>query len=368
MLLEFIHWLLILGCSLYCILIFLIVHYWDGLQFSDIAEKDDQHRKMSVVLAIHNEAKNLKNWFESFRNAKNTIQGVEVILSDDHSSDGSVPLSHQFLSDRDQLISSNKTDNRGKKHAIDRAVNAAEGDIVVVTDADCLMPDHWLDQFNHILAREDITLCCGPVFIDQCTHTIHWLQHYDLLATMMVSQVAMHKGWFMSCSAANMGYKKSFYLKSKPYQDNFDILSGDDIFLLEAVARDPEAKAVFLKHAHFFVRTRPKDSWSGLFRQRIRWAGKTKHYKQLNLKVFWIFLFSILLLFSISPFTFFIGVSKYLLFTIWAIKLFVDYWSIQKMIRFYRQSFNHLSFFACFVIYPYFTVTIAILSLFKRSK
>ncbi|MFC1763193.1 glycosyltransferase family 2 protein [Planctomycetota bacterium] len=87
--------------------------------------------KLTVVIPIHNEV-------ETIRTVVERVQAValdkEIILVDDGSTDGSDKVVEELAADGFQTI--HHPTNRGKGAAVRSGFDAAEGDIVVVQDAD----------------------------------------------------------------------------------------------------------------------------------------------------------------------------------------------------------------------------------------
>ena len=81
--------------------------------------------------------------FQALQNQTYPTELFEVIVVDDHSTDGTAAIVQQFPSVK--LIQLKEDNiNSYKKKAIETGIAAATGDLIVTTDADCLPGNNWL--------------------------------------------------------------------------------------------------------------------------------------------------------------------------------------------------------------------------------
>ena len=79
-------------------------------------------------------------------------------------------------------------------------------------------------------------------------------------------------------NGANLAISRSVFIDLDGFVGNTHQASGDDIFLLQKAVKSPQAKIAFVFDKKATVQTPPVSSWSELFWQRLRWAGKTSGY------------------------------------------------------------------------------------------
>ena len=109
-------------------------------------------KKISVLIAARNEAKNIERLLQSLYNQSYKKEDFEVVLVDDHS--------HPDLKIR--LL---KAEGNGKKQAISQALHAAENEIIMVTDADCELPVKWIEKMLAYYEKKDLKMLLGPVLL-----------------------------------------------------------------------------------------------------------------------------------------------------------------------------------------------------------
>jgi biofilm PGA synthesis N-glycosyltransferase PgaC len=86
---------------------------------------------ISVVIAAHNETKNLPGKLQNLRQAEYPLEKMEIVVSSDGSSDGTL----EFLRNSPEIKSVFSEVRQGKAAAINRALDVCTGEIVVFTDA-----------------------------------------------------------------------------------------------------------------------------------------------------------------------------------------------------------------------------------------
>ncbi|NJW54528.1 glycosyltransferase family 2 protein, partial [Salinimicrobium oceani] len=143
------------------------------------------------------------------------------------------------------------------------------------------------------------------------------------------------------------------------------IASGDDVFLLEKF-QQKGLKIAFLKSPEAVVATSPASGVGQMFSQRIRWAGKTSATKNsfgkaVGLIVFLMnFLLSavfIAMIFGVFPHTVFLGMFLF--------KFNVDFLLIFRAANFFGRESSLKSYFWSSMIYPFFSSSVVILSIFS---
>ena len=348
---------------LYSLFILYVAFSWHHMPVDKIGTASDI--TVEVIVPIKNEETDIEACISSINS--NSLETHRITVVDDGSSDGSFELAKSALRQVDKIIATH-AEQRGKKYAIDKAISESVAEVILTTDGDSIVSPAWINSMIRSLNGSDVDLVLGPVFINGPQCFIDHFQQFDLIATMAVTGVGHYKKWFYSGSAACMAYKRETYNRLKPYADNFQIPSGDDIFFIEKI-QSTSGQMHFIKQPDTFVLTAPVSQWKVLIKQRIRWAGKSQYYKHKGLNMLWaavglsLFCFCLGLLFLPA------GIFVYSIVGIWIIKSIVDFILIFKVARFYKLAVNYIYFLPCFMLYPFFILFVGVASLIKpRSK
>ncbi len=333
----------------------------------------------SVIIPFKNEVENLPDLLESISNLNYPKSLFEVILVDDESDDGSMDIIRQVLDTKFSLGNSTRTDikvinndrktNSPKKDAINTAISQAKFDWIVTTDADCIVPKYWLDNFNDFIQKNDTNFIVAPVGYHKVDTFLKRFQTLDFLSLIgaTIGGFGINKPFL--CNGANLAYKKDLFKKLNGFDGNTNIASGDDVFLLEkAIKHNPE-KVRFLKSEEVIVKTKPQQDFANLLSQRIRWAAKTSSYNNWFGKLAGLIV--LMMNASLVCSLLFVLISlldaKFLGY-IFVIKFSIDFLLIYKTSRFFNQEVYLSSYLISSLLYPFFSVYVATISVFKGYK
>ncbi|EEI91615.1 glycosyltransferase, group 2 family protein [Sphingobacterium spiritivorum ATCC 33300] len=101
---------------------------------------------VSVLIAARNEEQVIERTINCLLNQDYPKELLEIIVIDDHSTDRTAEIVRLYAVKGVKLLQMNESDklNSYKKKAISNAIDIAQGEIIVTTDADCRMGRHWL--------------------------------------------------------------------------------------------------------------------------------------------------------------------------------------------------------------------------------
>ena len=146
---------------LYGTLILYYFYHW--LRTKEFSADNTPPIFISVVVAARNEEKNIGHLFKMFQEQTYPPQLFEVIIVDDFSTDKTQDIILDFLSDRYHVIRpGTEAANSSKKKALEAGVQRAKGDLIVITDADCI-PKKTLVAICCIFSPKDrCRIYCRP--------------------------------------------------------------------------------------------------------------------------------------------------------------------------------------------------------------
>lgn len=333
----------------------------------------------SVIIPFKNEAENLPELLDSISNLNYPKNLFEVILVDDESDDESVKVIQHVLDTKFCKRNSTRTDvkvignkretNSPKKDAINTAISEAKFDWIVTTDADCVVPKYWLDNFDNFLQKNDAKMVVAPVGYHKVDTFLKRFQTLDFLSLIGATIGGFGINKLFLCNGANLAYNKGYFKKLNGFEGNTNIASGDDIFLLEKAIKHNPKNVRFLKTQQAIVKTKPQQDLNSLLSQRIRWAAKTSSYNNMFGKITGL----IVLLMNASIVCSFLFVligllnATFLGYT-FVIKFCIDFLLIYKTARFFNQMACLSSYLVSSLLYPFFSVYVAFISVFKGYK
>ena len=335
--------------------------------------------RFTVIIPFRNEAENLPQLLTSIQSLQYPKHLFEIIFVDDDSSDDSIDIIKKVLDTKFSKENFTRTDikvipnerktNSPKKDAITTAIEQAKYDWIVTTDADCKLPKYWLDSYDEFIQQTDLKCIAAPIAYNTSNGFVNRFQILDFLSLQgaTVGGFGIQKPFL--CNGANFAYAKEAFNSVNGFNGNTKIASGDDIFLLEKMVKHDPKEVRFLKCEQAIVTTKPQNSWNGLFEQRIRWASKTSAYNNWFGKLIGLIVLLMNSVIILSILLSVLGIIKVtILFYVLFIKFNIDVLLIYKAATFYNQKNALKSFFLSFLIYPFFSVYIAFISLFKDYK
>lgn len=333
----------------------------------------------SVIIPFRNEAKHLPDLLKSIKNLNYSKQLFEVIFVDDDSEDNSVDIIKKFIHNKQigfdcaqpdiHIIPNERKTNSPKKDAITSAINKSNHQWIITTDADCILPKYWLDSFDEFIQKSNTKCIAGPITYEDNNSFLNRFQILDLLSLQgaTIGGFGIKKPFL--CNGANFGYQKELFKALNGFDGNNQIASGDDIFLLEKIMKKYPKQLHYLKCEQAIVKTQSQSSWSHLFSQRIRWAAKTSAYNNWFGKLTGMLVLLMNALVIAISLLALIGIFNYkTLLYILIIKFNIDFYLIYQSATFFNQKQILRTFVFAFMLYPFFSVYVAFISVFKGYK
>jgi cellulose synthase/poly-beta-1,6-N-acetylglucosamine synthase-like glycosyltransferase len=326
----------------------------------------------SIVIPFRNEAENLPVLLSSIVELNYARHKFELLFVDDDSEDNSVELIRRKLSKTTidfSIITNEQHSNSPKKDAITKAISQSKYEWIVTTDADCILPKYWLDSFDCFIQKNNTKFIVAPVTYFKATSFLKRFQLLDFLSLQGVSIGAFGIQKPILCNGANLAYTKALFLELEGFKGNSDISSGDDIFLLQKALPKYSDKIHYLKAESAIVQTAPQHNVKNLVSQRVRWAAKTSSYNSLFGKLTGIIVFLMNGFLVCSPLLLLANFITYktLVYT-FIIKFGIDFLLLFKTARFFNQESYLASFVFSSFIYPFFSVYVVFISVFKGYK
>ncbi|MDP8221034.1 MAG: glycosyltransferase [Candidatus Stygibacter frigidus] len=257
--------------------------------------------RVSVVISARNEASNIRELLMRLGNQNYPENLYEVIIADDGSVDSTGDMVRKYAENWSNLkvieIDRESAQFAGKKNALQPAVEAATGEIILITDADCRPGSNWILSMVSCF-ESDIDMVAGLSRTNTNENlkygSVNWYEYFDFMAMYAVAGGLILSGKYFSCSAQNLAFRKSSWEKVGGYQQIMHLVSGDDVNLMQ-LFRKANMKITFNRSSGSFMTTSSVDTWGELLNQRMRWASNTGIQINLNPE-FFVYLISVLMI------------------------------------------------------------------------
>ena len=216
--------------------------------------------RISVVIAARNEAQNIIDCLNALDKIIYPRNLMEIILINDHSEDSTASKIHQFIEGKTNFIFLNLEEGKcGKKAAISMGIDVAGGDLILVTDADCIVREYWLHLVAQFYQKYSFKMLAMPVLMYGEKKLFHAFQSLDLMAMMAVTNSGIKTKQIYMANGANLAYPKAAFLAVNGFEGIDHIASGDDMLLMEKIAKRFPGDIHFIKSTAASTFTKPLD-------------------------------------------------------------------------------------------------------------
>lgn len=348
------------------ILIFLVYYFILILFFVKRHPKNNlqtiKREFISVIVSVKNEANNINGLLTSLLNQNYPKEKYEIIIVDDHSSDStqdiirreSEYISHlKFFDNRN-----NPSKATGKKSAIAFGIANAQGEIILLTDADCRPGKEWANSIVSQFDSETSAVIGFSPFINKKSSLNTFIRFENFKSSFLMS-VFYFLGLPYLSFGRNFAYRRSVFEMIRGFSDINRSLSGDDdLFLQRLMKNDQKIKLTTTRDSIVF--SEPADSVKKYFRQKTRHLSASKYYPlkfKLLLGGFYIgnLLVAITFLVSLIFFRF-----DFLLITL--PKFLFDVLSISYISKKISSGLTPIQIIICEFVYSFFYPIVGILS------
>lgn len=339
---------------IYSSLVLIMIYGWNKPAMKE--SPDNIKVTVSVIVAFRNEQKHFPGLIKNLYLQDYPQDQIEIIFINDHSSD----LSLKMIQEHDkqhlvQVLELSKN-QQGKKQAIAKGIAHAKGDLILLTDADCSFSASWIRSMVDAWKTTNSKLILGPVRYSSPKNIAQHLFNLDFMSLTGAGAALANAGQPIMGNAANLLVQRECFPKTgdalMPSES-----SGDDVFLIHHLKKQGASSISFLKDPGCIVDTESPMNIKEFIQQRIRWASKSKNYRdtQSILVAAVIFLFNSYLL--IMPFfILFQGKSFLWLVLLLGTKSLLDFFFLYPIARFYGHQKSLLWLIPANLLYPFYIV------------
>ena len=173
--------------------------------------------KISIVIPCYNESKTINNVYEKVSNFKNLEK--EIIIIDDCSTDDSRKIIEKIAESDPNVKVIFKDQNQGKGSALKEGFKLAEGDLVIIQDADMEYDPSDYDKLLKPFFETDADVVYGSRFIGGEYVRLHFFWHYlaNKILTILTNIITN-----LNMTDMETGYKvfKTSVLKTLKLKEN----------------------------------------------------------------------------------------------------------------------------------------------------
>ena len=264
---------------IYILLILIVIRlsYWLFF-FTKLAKYKPVHSNndvsVSIIVCVKNNIEGIKNLLPKL--LKQNYSNYEVILIDDFSTDG-LQEYVQSIGESNLIYHKCSRDLPGKKQALSEGIHKANNDWILSTDSDCMPSSlNWIKEMTStIKEKTEIVLGYGPLNTDNSLSSLLSKYETGYIAMQYLSYSLLGKSYMGV--GRNLLFNKSSFLNANPYQDNKDIASGDDDFLVNKIAKKDNVEICI--HPNAFCYSNPPSNFGKYFNQKTRHISTASYFQ-----------------------------------------------------------------------------------------
>ncbi len=333
-----------------------------------INDTNDYLPFVSVVIAARNEEKNIKPLIKSLLKQSYPKNKFEVIIINDRSTDNTLKILNQSKTFLSQLLVLNvKTTPIGwapKKWALKFGIDQSNGEIILQTDADCIVPQKWIEKIVTQFSDKSVGFVAAPSPMGSSNSLIDKLFFLDSMAQDAISASGFLNNIALTCSGRNISFRKAIYNHVDGYVGTESIPSGDDDLLMHKIYNLHKYKMIFLLSKDVVVLSDAPKTFKQFLLQRMRFASKGLLYYKIDTNTIFRLILPLILITNIFCFYFlicFLNNPTIYLLILFIIKNLADLYITYNYHYSIDQPFSFLSFSFLSIIHPIYIITFGII-------
>jgi poly-beta-1,6-N-acetyl-D-glucosamine synthase len=272
------------GIFILCLIIqlFYYLFFYLRLAWYKPKTKNTNYFPVSVVICAHDEAENLEKFLPSV--LEQEYQNYEVVVVNDCSEDETEDVLKRFACKYSNLryttIKKDEKFTHGKKLALTIGIKTAKHETVLLTDADCYLPDKtWIQQIvENYTPATDIVLGYGGY--ERGRGFLNKFIRFDTFFIGLQYLSFAKAGFPYMGVGRNLSYKKAIFFKNKGFATHARLQSGDDDLFVNETASRKNTSIVISPDS--ITRSLPKKRFSYWLRQKRRHRTTFKRYKYIH--------------------------------------------------------------------------------------
>ncbi|MCP4438733.1 MAG: glycosyltransferase [Aureispira sp.] len=235
---------------------------------------------VSIIICARNEVSNLQKYLPSI--LEQDYPDYEVWVIDDASTDRTREVLTGLATKHSNLhIHSIATKaSKGKKAALQKGIELAQYEWLLLTDADCKpSSNQWIKSMQAATTPDtQIVLGYGPNY----SHPVLVSQWSSFETSYTAIQYLSLAAWgspYMGVGR-NLMYKKELFLQNNGFQKHQHLASGDDDLFVNKVANSINTNICISPKS--FVYSEPKQTWGALYQQKTRHYSTATSYRLVH--------------------------------------------------------------------------------------
>jgi cellulose synthase/poly-beta-1,6-N-acetylglucosamine synthase-like glycosyltransferase len=258
----------------FAVLLYLLQVTRSTLALSRLRDEISQEASpfVSVVIAARNEEGNIAECLTSVLHQSYPSEKYEIVVVNDHSSDGTERICLEFAAAHPQVVYLNARHDellRGKTNALDQGIERARGEIILVTDADCTVPTTWVEWTARRYGEQVGVV--GGITVQKASTPFEGMQSVDWAYVLGLAASAVAYRDPLSTIGNNLSFRKAAYQEIGGYR-KIPFSVTEDFMLFRSILRTTKWRCLYPIDPRVLVVSQPCSTFRELIRQKHRWG------------------------------------------------------------------------------------------------
>jgi cellulose synthase/poly-beta-1,6-N-acetylglucosamine synthase-like glycosyltransferase len=246
---------------------------------------------VEIVVAARDEEAALPGLLASLE--RQTDTRCTFLFVDDRSSDGTAALLARFRAAHPARVrvltcTREPAGLTGKQAALDLAIREARGDVLLFTDADCVVPPGWAEELGSRFADPAVGAVLGRVRLEEGPRFLDRFQAFEQPLINQYNLAPVGLGGAFGCFGNNLAVRREAALAVGGFR-GLGWSMTEDTTLLTAIRDLGRWKVGATLAAAGTVTTRPMTGWRSYVNQHTRWnAGAINARDWQTRLVYWL--------------------------------------------------------------------------------
>jgi cellulose synthase/poly-beta-1,6-N-acetylglucosamine synthase-like glycosyltransferase len=227
---------------------------------------------VTIIVAARNEEKNIPSCLDSLYKLNYPEGKLEIIIVDDFSEDTTGSIIEEFIKDKPlfrKIYPDKNSDLKGKVNAVASAVRVANGEIIILTDADCTVPPAWAETIASYY-QKNVGIVNGFTVLNN-ENIFSGMQSVDLIFLLASAAGTINLNYPVSCIGNNMSFRKEAYKAAGGYE-KIPFSVTEDFMLLKGISKLKNYKIIYPLDIKTVVASKPCPNLKELIKQKKRWG------------------------------------------------------------------------------------------------
>lgn len=302
---------------------------------------------ISVVIAARNEQDNIAQCLDSVLRQTYPKDRFEVIVANDGSTDKTGVVCKKYSSLHSNLSVFEVAEDpklKGKTNALAQAIDRSRGEILLITDADCIVPEKWIE--GTALRYEPGVGIVGGMTLQRAEDGFGGMQSLDWAYLLGIAAAGVSYGNPLSTIGNNLSFRRRAYDDVGGYR-SIPFSVTEDYSLFQAIVRTGKWEYLYPVDPDILVNSQPCRTLRELYLQKKRWGKGGIDMKTSGFFIMAIGFLTHLLIFGSLYYGSLAGGGEALL-----IKMLADVFFLNRVLRILKRR-SDLKYFFFFQLYAF---------------